>query len=115
MGDPVVHFEFQSRQSEGLRTFYSELFGWSLGVVPDGSYALIDTDAGDVGIQGGIAQADALEGVLIYVQVPDIQAHLERIEAAGGSVLVGRTESPAVTTAIFTDPQGNAVGLVEGQ
>lgn len=110
----MVHFEVQSRESAALRTFYSELFGWSLGIVPDNSYALVDTEAGGAGIAGGIAQSNELEGVLVYVQVPDVQAHLDRIEAAGGSVLVGRTETPQVTTAIFRDPDGNAVGLVEG-
>jgi predicted enzyme related to lactoylglutathione lyase len=115
MGHPVVHFELHSRQSDALRQFYAELFGWKLGVVPDGSYALVDTDAGGAGIRGGIAQGrEGLHGVMFYIQVPDIEAHLERVRAAGGSVLVARTESPSVTTAIFTDPDGNTVGLTEG-
>lgn len=51
---------------------------------------------------------------MLYVRVPDIKAHLRRVEAAGGSVLVERTESPQVTTAVFRDPDGNVVGLTEG-
>ncbi len=115
MGYPVVHFEVHSQRSAGLREFYSELFGWKLGVVPDGSFARVDTDAGGAGIAGGIAQAgEDRKGVMVYIQVPDIEAHLARISAAGGSVLMPRTESPQVTTAIFTDPDGNMVGLAEG-
>lgn len=115
MGNPVVHFEMHSEQSAGLRSFYSELFGWKLGVVPDGSYARVDTDAGGAGISGGIAQSsNDLSGVIFYIQVPDIEAHLTRIRAAGGSVLVERTESGPITTAIFIDPDGNRVGLAEG-
>jgi predicted enzyme related to lactoylglutathione lyase len=115
MGNPVVHFEVHSERSAELRGFYSDLFGWKLGVVPDGSYALVDTDAGGVGIRGGIAQPlNDLTGVMVYIQVPDIEAHLARIKAAGGSVLVERTESGPVTTAIFADPDGNPVGLAEG-
>ncbi|MDQ6774965.1 MAG: VOC family protein [Actinomycetota bacterium] len=114
MGNPVVHFEVHSQESEELRRFYSELFGWKLGVVPDGSYALVDTDAEGAGIRGGIAQSSGdVNGVIFYIQVPDIEAHLERIRAAGGSVLVERTESPQVSTAIFADPDGNPVGLAE--
>ncbi len=79
MGHPVVHFEVHSQHSEALRSFYSELFGWKLGVVPDGSFAMVDTDAGGEGIRGGIAQsADGLSGVMLYVRVPDIKAHLRR-------------------------------------
>jgi hypothetical protein len=114
MGQPVIHFEVHSRGSDESRRFYGELFGWKLGVVPDGSYALVDTDAGGAGIRGGIAEANGrLEGVMFYIQVPDIDAYLERIKAAGGSVLVERTESPMVTTAVFADLDGNAVGLTE--
>ena len=52
---------------------------------------------------------------MVYVQVPDINAHLAKIEAAGGKTVMPRTEIPdAVTMAIFTDPAGNNVGLVEG-
>ncbi len=114
MGHPVVHFEVHTEDSAVLREFYSEIFGWKLGVVPDGSYARVDTDAGGAGIIGGIAQAaDGLTGVMFYIQVPDIDEHLARIEAAGGTVLMPRAESPMITTAIFTDPDGNRVGLTE--
>jgi hypothetical protein len=114
MGNPVVHFEVHSEHSPELRRFYAELFGWKLGVVPDGSYALVDTDADGAGIRGGIAQAaEDLRGVTVYIQVPDIDAHLAQIRQAGGSVLRERTESGPITTAIFLDPDGNAIGLVQ--
>ena len=114
MGDPVVHFELHSEHSAELRRFYSELFGWKLGLVPDGSYAFVDTDSAGAGIRGGIARAaEAFNGVIFYIAVADIEAQVARITAAGGSVLVERTESGPVTTAIFLDPDGNAVGLVE--
>ena len=31
MGQPVVHFEVVGKDGEGLRNYYSELFGWELG------------------------------------------------------------------------------------
>lgn len=114
MGRPVVHFEIHTHQDERLRSFYSDLFGWRLGVVPDGSYALVDTDAGGEGIRGGIAASrDGVEGVMFYIAVDDIERELERIQVAGGRTLVGRSESAQVTTALFADPDGNTVGLVQ--
>lgn len=116
MGNPVVHFEVHSPDSAALRGFYADLFGWKLGVVPDGSYALVDTDSDGEGIRGGIAQARggaAPAGVIVYIAVPDINAALEQVKAHGGTVLVERTEGAPVTTAMFADPDGNAVGLVE--
>lgn len=116
VGNPVVHFEVHSPNSEALRGFYADLFGWKLGVVPDGSYALVDTDSGGEGIRGGIAQArgeSAPTGVIVYIAVPDINAALEQVKAAGGTVITERTEGAPVTTAMFADPDGNPVGLVE--
>jgi hypothetical protein len=115
MGNPVVHFEVHSKNGAELRTFYAELFGWKLGVVPDGSYALVDTDADGAGIRGGIAEpSSGVTGVMFYIQVPDIDAYLARIKSAGGSVLMERTDSGPITTAMFADPDGNPVGLAEG-
>ncbi len=50
----------------------------------------------------------------LYVEVPDIDAHLAKVEAAGGKTVVPRTVIPAtVIFGLFTDPAGNLVGLVE--
>jgi uncharacterized protein len=52
--------------------------------------------------------------VTLYVQVDAIDPTLEKIEESGGKTIVPRTEIPQVVTyALFTDPAGNMVGLVE--
>jgi predicted enzyme related to lactoylglutathione lyase len=46
--------------------------------------------------------------------VPDINAALKQIEASGGSVVLPRMVIPnVVTLALFKDPAGNRMGLVE--
>ena len=46
--------------------------------------------------------------------VPDINAALKQITDAGGKVVLPRTVVPNVTIfALFTDPAGNRMGLVE--
>lgn len=115
MGNPVVHFEVTGPDREGLEAFYGELFGWKIQSLPEMDYALVDTDSGREAIAGGIGGSpDGGPAVRFYIAVPDINAHLERIEAAGGKTLMPRQESPAVTLAMFQDPQGNVIGLVEG-
>ncbi|MDQ6616560.1 MAG: VOC family protein [Actinomycetota bacterium] len=115
MGNPVVHFEVHGQHGGELRTFYADVFGWKIAVVPDDMYARVDTDAGGAGISGGIARSpDGTHGVLFYIQVPDIDAHLAQITAAGGSVVTPRTDSVIVVTAVAADPEGNMIGLVEG-
>jgi hypothetical protein len=52
--------------------------------------------------------------VTFYVEVPDIKASLATIEAAGGKTIMPREVLPGmITLAIFTDPHGNVIGLVE--
>jgi predicted enzyme related to lactoylglutathione lyase len=58
-------------------------------------------------------QGPLLERV-IYLGVADINATLARITAGGGQVVMPRMEVPGVVVvALFTDPAGNRMGLVE--
>jgi predicted enzyme related to lactoylglutathione lyase len=52
--------------------------------------------------------------VTFYLEVDDLQAYLDRVEQAGGKVVVPVTELAMVTFAQFADPQGNVVGLMKG-
>ena len=116
MGQPVAFFEGISPDHERAQKFYSELFGWQVAADPAmGGYGLVDTGAGEDAIGGGIGPAsepgDA--GVKIYVRVDDLDAYLDRAEKLGGTRLVPPTDLPGDfgRFAVFTDPDGNQVGL----
>jgi predicted enzyme related to lactoylglutathione lyase len=113
MGNRIGYFEVGSRDFETLVRFYRELFGWRLRDAADG-YAMIDTGAGS-GINGGIGRSrDGRPWVSFYVAAPDPQAVLHRAESLGGTTVVPVTEVPGVVTfAMFNDPDGNPVGVVE--
>ncbi len=114
MGQPVAMFEVVSDDPARAVRFYSELFGWNAGPSVDG-YTLLDTDAGDGAIGGGIgpSYADGDTGVKIYVKVDDLDAAIRRAEQLGGAAVVPPTELPEGygTFAVVTDLDGNAVGL----
>ena len=66
------------------------------------------------GVSGGIGRGDG--GVTFYIQAPDLDAALEKVEAHGGVVLQPPTEvAPGVVIAMFGDPAGNEVGLILGR
>jgi predicted enzyme related to lactoylglutathione lyase len=51
---------------------------------------------------------------VIYLGVPDINATLAKITAHGGAIVFPRTVIPGVVVlALFKDPAGNRMGLVE--
>ncbi len=63
---------------------------------------------------GGFHKPSLTEGPLIYLNGnPDVQLILDRVEGAGGTVLVPKTEiSPEYGfMAVFTDTEGNRIGL----
>jgi predicted enzyme related to lactoylglutathione lyase len=100
---PIVFFDIAGPDAAKLKSFYAGNFGWSIDA-KDGIKA--------PNLKGTIRQ-DPHES-LIYLGVADINAALKNIVASGGSVVLPRTVVPhVVTLAIFKDPAGNRMGLVE--
>ena len=63
---------------------------------------------------GGFHKPSATDGPLIYLNGnPDVQIILDRVEAAGGKIMVPRTEiSPEYgDMAVFLDTEGNRIAL----
>ena len=118
MGSPVVHFEITGRDGPKLQKYYSDLFGWKIDAANPMNYGLVDTDSKGEGIAGGISQDDnpANQMVTFYVQVPDVQASLDKAVSLGGSVVSPVTVIPGmVTMAVFADPEGHTIGIVAEQ
>jgi predicted enzyme related to lactoylglutathione lyase len=116
MGNPVIWFEVSGEDNSGLQSFYSELFGWSVDDNNPIKYGIVNTGS-EKGIQGGIGTTQAgTSWVTFYVEVPDIKEVLAKVENMGGRVIVPYTEIPEmVTMAVFADPEGHSIGLVQGQ
>ena len=116
-GPPIVHFEFHSSDSEPTQEFFIELGGWKVDSSNPMNYGLVDTGSG-AGINGGITPAQegpaGGAGIIVYAEVDDLQAYLDRAESLGGKTVMPVTEIPdMVTLAMFTDPEGNRFGLVK--
>jgi uncharacterized protein len=111
MGNPVVRFEIGAAEHQPLVRFYGELFGWDLQAVSEG-YTVVDTRGGQ-GINGGIGRSNSGEPwATFYVEVDDLQAALDRVEALGGRTVVPVIELPGMAFAMFGDPDGLLVGLM---
>jgi predicted enzyme related to lactoylglutathione lyase len=116
MGQPIAFFEVVSPDYRRAQTFYRDLFNWQIAADPGmGGYGLVDTGAGENAIGGGIGPSTQPgdTGVKVYVRVDDLDAYLNRAEALGGKRMVPPTDLPGDfgRYAIFTDPDGNQVGL----
>ena len=114
--NPVVHFEVLGRDPSALRKFYSEAFGWSPGPADDGpmEYSMVYLKEDGSGIDGGIGKAPQGSGhVTFYVGVDNAEAALQQIERLGGRTIQPPVQVPGgVKFALFADPEGHVVGLV---
>jgi uncharacterized protein len=112
MANEVSWFEVMGPEPEQTAKFYGELFGWHTETLPEFDYTLIDTHAG-TGINGGIGKTeDGRATLAVYVESNDLQGALDKAVSLGGKVATPVTEATMVTFAFYTDPAGNAVGLV---
>lgn len=114
MPNPVVHFEVLGKDAKALQGFYAKIFDWPMEPVME-TYAMVRPE-GDKGIVGGVGST--MEGspghTTFYVEVDDLQATLDQIEAAGGSTVQPPMDVPnGPSIALFRDPDGNLVGLVK--
>jgi predicted enzyme related to lactoylglutathione lyase len=121
---PVIHFEIVGRDPAALSKFYADVFGWSLRPPMAGDpmeYVAIDTVPEDNNvISGGIGKApEGYDGhVTFYIRVDDVEAAFAKIEARGGSRMMGPQNVPmpdgnSITIGLFRDPEGRTIGLVD--
>ncbi|MCI0439277.1 MAG: VOC family protein [Chloroflexi bacterium] len=114
MPNPVVHFEIGAKNPEKSQKFYSSLFGWHIDTNNPMNYGMVDTHSEGNGINGGIGDAQGHAGVTFYVEVDDLQAYLDKAEKLGGRTITPPTDIPGmVSFAVFSDTEGNAIGLVK--
>jgi len=76
-------------------------------------YVGFDVEGQHIGLVPGGGPEGATAPVA-YWQVPDIEAKLAEVTAAGGTVKgAPREVGPGRVVATFTDPDGNVLGLVQ--
>jgi len=121
MAGGVVHFEIPVDDEERAGKFYSSAFGWDVSPMPEMSYTIIKTTPTDErgmpsvpgAINGGMFRREGtVTSPVVTVDVDDIDAALEKIEALGGSTVTPREEVGGMGwAAYFRDTEGNVVGL----
>jgi uncharacterized protein len=122
MGQPVTHFEVIGKDGERLRAFYGDLFGWEIDASNPIGYGVVaregNTNAEGAGIGGGIGvgpNPDYEGHVTFYVEVPDVEAALDKAESLGGTRIFGPDPVPGTDVVLgqFTDPEGHMIGLTQ--
>lgn len=113
MADKVTHFEILGKDGKKLQKFYASLFDWKVDADNPMNYGMVSAEPGGIG--GGIAQAqDKKPRVTFYVEVANLEESLKKAKKLGGKTMMEPSEVPGgPRIAIFKDPEGNAIGLVQ--
>jgi uncharacterized protein len=115
MANPVTWFEIIGKDSARLQKFYRDVFNWKMAapVAEMGNYSLLE--GFQPGIGGGIGGTDQDQSrVSVYIEVDDPQKYLDKAVANGARMMMPvTTVTPTTTIAIFSDPAGNATGILK--
>lgn len=117
MPNPVTHFEIVGRDGDRLMQFYRDTFGWDIDADNEMRYGMVQPQGSGIG--GGITGIEGTESgqgprVTVYIEVPDAAATLEDVRQHGGGVVMDLSEVPGgLKIALFSDPEGNVIGLAE--
>ncbi|MDP2283225.1 MAG: VOC family protein [Pseudohongiella sp.] len=123
-----IWYELLTEDSAGAREFYSKVVGWNIvdSGMPGPAYWFFNATDPDSGIEipvGGMMQLDnemkaggAVPVWLGYIGVDNVDACLERLTAAGGTVMMPAADIPgAGRIAMVTDPQGVPFYVMRGE
>lgn len=109
---PIVFFDIAAPDLASQAAFYKAVFGWDANPAGGLSVPVASPLPGNLRVEPP-GDGPLTERVL-YVGVPDINAALAKVKANGGQVVFGRMVAPGVVVlALFQDPAGNRMGLVE--
>ena len=115
MANPLCHWELMVRDVEKAKAFYTAVFDWKITDMGMGGYWQIDAGRAPGG--GMMAKPPQAPHCALsqYFLVDNIDETLKKVAAAGGRVVVPRTEisNEIVSFAMFTDPDGIAVSIFE--
>ena len=118
MINPVVHFEIPVTDMERAIGFYEAVFGYRLTREEVDGYdmAFFPRADGKPGASGALAMGDVYqpsrEGVILYFDVPDIDAVIAKAAARGVRVLYAKKDiGDAGFVAEIEDSEGNRIAL----
>jgi hypothetical protein len=122
MNNAISWFEIPTTDINRAQKFYETIFGFTMipMEMPNIKMRMFPLDdimngiGGALVDSGGFHKPSMTEGPLLYLNAnPDVQIILDKVEAAGGKILVPKTEiSPEYgTMAVFFDTEGNRIAL----
>ena len=113
----IFWLEIASTDIPSSARFYQNLLGWPMVRDEEMDYTMTSFQQGETGV--GLSPVDEEQGVtpgsvLVYVNVPDVDATIARAKELDAPILVDKAEIPTVGwMAVFGDPGGNRIAVMQ--
>jgi predicted enzyme related to lactoylglutathione lyase len=109
--------ELMSRDPEGAKPFYRDVFGWGAITHAGGPMPYTEFQLGGQSIAGMAPMAPQIPAAvpphwLVYFAVADTDATIARAQELGGAVRVPPMDIPTGRFAVLADPQGATFGVI---
>jgi predicted enzyme related to lactoylglutathione lyase len=112
----IKHIEIAGREGERLRSFYGELFGWTITRrdVVGLDYYDVEPGGQPSELTAGIRhEPEGEPEIVVYIEVDDVDASVEKAQALGATVRIPPMEHGDLRFALIRDPEGNPIGLTQ--
>lgn len=105
-------YELMTSDVQAAGKFYSDVVGWSTREMPStGGFPYTTFNLGDAGM-AGMLNVGGHTAWIGYIAVEDVDAHIEKIVEAGGTLWKPATDIPGILRfAVMSDPQGAAFAV----
>ncbi len=112
--DLLAHAEIPSANLDKSKDFFAKLFGWEFKPFGNG-YLLYNTHKGfTIGLKkvSKVAKGDT---TIFHIRVGKVEDYLKKTKELGGKIFRDKTIIPAMGAyALIKDPDGNIIGLYQG-
>jgi uncharacterized protein len=108
----ICYIEMPTTDPARSADFYRSVFGWNIRERGDGATAFDDI-TGKVSGAFVTGRHSQCPGFVVYVQVDDAEAMVEKLKANGAEIVQPIGGDPGELTARFRDPSGNVLAIYQ--
>lgn len=117
----LAYFEVPADDPQRVRKFYKDLLGWHFEKSENPEIKMDywtittgDPEEGTVNMGGMYKKPMEMNGIVLYVKVPDLDKALAKVGKLGGKILYPKMTVKSVgSMATISDTEGNSIALWE--
>ena len=109
----IKHIEIAGVDGGKLKSFYGELFDWSIVHRDVSGFDYYDIEVGGEPTAGIRHEPEGKAEIVVYIEVKELEKSVEKAKLLGAEVRIPPMEYGDLHFAVIADPEGNPIGLTQ--